>query len=355
MFLTVNAGSSSIKVELFDADLNGVLEGQVSEIGTPRASIRLGGDDVPCDAPDHDAAMGLILTRLSDLGHLVDSFDAAGHRIVQGGADLTEPARLTDEVIAKIEACVPLAPLHNPANLAGIYALARLAPELPQTASFDTAFHAQNPEVAITYPLPKVERDRGLRRYGFHGLSYASLVEKLSEHGLPERVLALHLGNGSSLCAIRGGRSVATSMGYSPISGPPMGTRSGDVDAALVLDLAERHGTDGALRILNKESGLKGLGGTNDMRTLLEDERAEARFAVEHFTYWVARQAGSLIVAMGGVDAIAFTGGIGEHAEPVRDMILARLDWLGAVPVHVVPADEERQIARDAQRVLGHA
>lgn len=351
MILTINAGSSSIKVELFTEELEPVLDGQVSEIGG-KATIRLAGPDEPCAAPDHSAAMGLILDRLAQAGHPVASLSAAAHRVVQGGADLTTPHRVTPDVIAQIEACVPLAPLHNPANLAGIRALMALAPDLPQYASFDTAFHAGNPEVAITYALPKAERDAGLRRYGFHGLSYASLVENLSAKGLPDRLLALHLGNGSSLCAIQGGQSVATSMGYSPISGPPMGTRSGDVDAAAVLDIAARHGIEGAMAMLNKQSGLKALGGTNDMRTLLAADGGDADFAVEHFTYWVARHAGSLIVAMGGIDAIAFTGGIGEHAEEVRARILDRLSWLRDVPVHVIPADEERQIARDALRLM---
>lgn len=352
MILTVNAGSSSIKIELFSEDLESLTSGQVSEIGG-KATIRLDGPDTPCDAPDHETAMALIMDRLAEAGHPVSALTAAAHRVVHGGANLTRPHRLDDDTIAAIEACVPLAPLHNPANLAGMRALSELAPDLQQFASFDTAFHASNPDVAITYALPQSERDRGLRRYGFHGLSYASMVERMRMTGLPRRLLALHLGNGSSLCAIADGRSMATSMGYSPISGPPMGTRSGDIDAAAVLDIVERHGAEGALRILNRESGLKGLGGTNDMRTLLDDESHDASFAVEHFAYWVARHAGSLIVAMGGVDAIAFTGGIGEHAAPVRRMILARLSWLGKVPVHVISADEERQLARDAMRLMG--
>lgn len=352
MILVVNAGSSSIKVELFSDTLDSLLSGMIGEIGGD-AYVKFGGDRKRCDAADHAAAMGIILSHLAEAGHPVDSLTAAGHRVVQGGPDLTAPCRLTQDTIAQIEACVPLAPLHNPANLDGIRALQALAPNLPQFASFDTAFHATNPEVAIRYALPKAEQDRGLRRYGFHGLSYASMVENLSQTGLPRRLMAMHLGNGSSLCAILEGKSMATSMGYSPISGPPMGTRAGDIDAAAVLDIADRHGPDGAMALLNKQSGLKGLGGTNDMETLLATETPEAGFAVEHFAYWVARHAGSLIVAMGGIDAIAFTGGIGEHAAPVRNMILARLSYLGKLPVHIVPADEERQIARDARRLMG--
>lgn len=351
MILTINAGSSSIKVELFDHNLKSVLDGQVSEIGGA-TTLRLNGPDAPCDAPDHTTAMQLILERLEQAGHPAHTLTAAAHRVVQGGAHLTAPTALNDATIAQIESCIPLAPLHNPANLAGINALRQLTPELPQFASFDTAFHADNPDVAITYALPATERAQGLRRYGFHGLSYASLVENLSKTGLPERLLALHLGNGSSLCAIQNGHSVATSMGYSPISGPPMGTRAGDIDAAAVLDMVKRHGIDTTTTLLNKQSGLKALGGTNDMRSLLADESHDADFAVEHFCYWVARHAGSLIVAMGGIDAIAFTGGIGEHAPQVRTRILDRLSWLGPLPVHIIPADEERQIARDALSLM---
>lgn len=246
---------------------------------------------------------------------------------------------------------VPLAPLHNPHNLSGVRALAGLAPDLPQFASFDTAFHATNPEIAVTYALPQAERDKAIRRYGFHGLSYAGMVAQFGDD-LPRRLLGLHLGNGASLCAMVEGKSVANSMGYSPLDGLVMGTRTGCIDGMAVLRLAEDHGVEGAGAILNKESGLKGLAGTNDMATLLSRDDEDARFAVEHFCYWAARQAGSAIAAMRGVDAVAFTGGIGENAETIRDRIMAHLKWLGDIPVHVVPADEERQIARDVVGLL---
>lgn len=350
MILVLNAGSSSLKAELFDAGLASLWTGAVAEIGGT-ARLRLTTGETPAAAADHDAALALLLQALETAGHPLAGLRAAAHRIVHGGATLTAPARLTPATIAAIEACVPLAPLHNPANLAGVRAMSRMLPDLPQCASFDTAFHATNPDLATTYALPQAERDRGLRRYGFHGLSYAALVDSFGA-ALPERLLALHLGNGASLCAILQGRSVATSMGYSPLDGLVMGTRAGAIDGMAVLDLARRHGIDGAATLLNRASGLTGLAGTNDMRKLLARDDAEAGFAVDHFAYWAARAAGSAVVAMGGIDAIAFTGGIGENAGPVRDAILRHLAFLGPVRVHVVAADEERQIARDATRLL---
>ena len=350
MILVVNAGSSSIKIELFDMGLTAILEGKVTEIGG-NARIKLGALDQPVYAPDHKAAFKSILEALSAQGHPASAMQAAAHRIVHGGPDLHAPVHLTPRIMQQVAGYNHLAPLHNPHNLSAIQALAELVPDLPQYASFDTAFHAGHSDLVTTYAIPKSERDKGIRRYGFHGLSYASLVEKLG-HALPRRMLALHLGNGSSLCAIKDGASVASSMGYSPVEGLVMGTRPGAFDSMAVLRMVEDHGTDETLRLLNKESGLKGLGGTNNMIELLASDRAEAAFAIEHYCYWAARQAGSAIVAMGGVDAIAFTGGIGENVAPIRSRILQHLDFLGDLPVHIVPADEERQIARDALRLM---
>jgi acetate kinase len=278
----------------------------------------------------------------------------AAHRVVHGGRDLTHTLHIVPAVLEGIRACIPLAPLHNPANLTGIEALARLAPNLAQYASFDTGFHATNPDVATRYALPKDAEDLGLRRYGFHGISYASLVRNLRAQGdlLPKRVLGLHLGNGASLCAILNGASVATSMGYSPVSGLTMGTRSGDIDANAVLKLAEVHGLEGAAQILNRASGLLGLGGVADMRALHEAKTPEARFAVDHFVYWAIRHAGSMIAAMGGVDLLAFTGGIGENDTLVRDGITQGLAWAGGPRAVVVPAEEEKQIAIDALALM---
>lgn len=349
MILVLNAGSSSLKVTVFSASLDGLAAYQVSEIGG-QATLRTAAGTVPATAPDHTAALGLVLTAAAAEGFPTRRLTAAAHRVVHGGAGLTAAARITPAVEAAIAACSALAPLHNPANLAGIRAMARVAPDLPQYASFDTAFHATNPPVAVTYALPQAERDKGIRRFGFHGISYAGLVRAITP--LPRRLLALHLGNGASLCAILDGRSVATSMGYSPLDGLVMGSRTGQIDGMAVLRLAEDHGIARAADILNRESGLRALAGTNDMATILSRDDAEARFAVEHFCYWATRQAGSAIAAMGGIDAIAFTGGIGEHAIPVRDRIVAGLDWAGKVPVHVVRADEERTIAEEARALM---
>ena len=345
MILVVNAGSSSIKVEVFSPELVSLLTASVSEIGGA-GTLRCGDDDMSLAAPDHATALKAILGALERRGHPLASVTAAGHRVVHGGAALTAPAPVTPAVLCAIEACIPLAPLHNPHNLAGIRALVAARPELPQVACFDTAFHAGNAPVATTYALPRAARDAGLRRYGFHGISYASVVTHFGAD-LPARLLALHLGNGASLCAIRDGRSVATTMGYSPLDGLTMGTRSGALDPAAVLALAAEHGIAETGRLLNRDSGLRGLAGNSDMRALLARTDDAARFAVEHFAYWAARHAGSAVVAMGGIDAVAFTGGIGENAAPVRDRIMDHLSFLGPLPHHVVPADEERQIARD--------
>lgn len=333
MLLVVNAGSSSLKLAVFDARLAQVAQARAERIGTGGAATHL-------DALQHG---------LADMALTPAQLTGAAHRVVHGGRGLTNTLRVTPAVLEGIRACIPLAPLHNPANLMAIEALARLAPDLPQYASFDTGFHATNPDEATRYALPASASDLGLRRYGFHGISYASLVRNLRDAGdLPPRVLGLHLGNGASLCAILNGQSVATTMGYSPVSGLTMGTRSGDIDANAVLKLAEVHGIDGASQILNRASGLLGLGGVADMRAIHAETSPEARFAIGHFVYWVIRHAGSMIAAMGGVDLLAFTGGIGENDNVVRDRITQGLAWAGAPRAVVVPAQEEKQIALDA-------
>ena len=345
MILVVNAGSSSVKVALFDAGLTRLVSGAVTEIGS-NGKLTLGSIRHPISASNHTEALTALLQALD-----TPALTAAAHRIVHGGADMTAPARVTADIIAQITACNRLAPLHNPQNLAGIAAIATALPALPQYVSFDTAFHATNDPLATTYALPAAERAKGIRRYGFHGLSYQSLVQSLGT-ALPDRLLALHLGNGASLCAIKCGKSVASSMGYSPLDGLVMGTRTGAIDGMAVLRLAEDYGIARAAKILNSHSGLRALGGTSNMADLLTSDSNEARFAVNHFCYWAARQAGSAIVAMGGVDAVAFTGGIGENAGEIRDRIMDHLAFLGKVPVHVIAADEEQQIARDALSLM---
>lgn len=353
--LVVNAGSSSIKLAVFSADLNQQLSAEASGIGST-GQLRVGDARQETALATHAEAFDKLLEQLKAQGFPTGSFAAAGHRVVHGGESLTAPARVTPAVLAEIEACACLAPLHNPHHAAAIRALAALMPELPQVACFDTAFHAENPEAALRYALPARPETRGIRRYGFHGISYAALVRRWPEvtgTPLPERLLALHLGNGASLCAIRGGRSVATTMGYSPLEGLTMGTRTGAIDGNAVLALAETLGIDRTRRLLNHESGLLGLSGLSpDMRALEAADTAEARFAIEHFCYWAARHAGSMIAAMEGIDAIAFTGGIGENAASVREDITRRLAWAGDVPARVIPAAEEQQIARDTKTLL---
>ena len=354
MLLVVNAGSSSIKCAVFDLNLTESVAGSITEIGG-EGRLKLGALDLRCAAEDHKAALALLLNALADQGFPLAQLTAAAHRVVHGGADLVQSCRITPAVAAAIADCIPLAPLHNPANLTAIHALADLLPHLPQYASFDTAFHATNPPEAVTYALPLAVRQQGLRRYGFHGISYAGIVRKLQEttnNHLPNRLLALHLGNGASLCAILNGASVATTMGYSPLDGLTMGTRAGGIDGNAVLRLAELHGIEGAARILNRDSGLLGLGGHSDMRALMAAGTPEAAFAVQHFIYWAIRHAGSMIAAMGGLDAVAFTGGIGENDVPLRTAILDGLKWAGPVPFHVIQATEERSIAAEALRLL---
>ena len=350
MILVLNAGSSSLKIEVFDTTLSSRISGRVTNLGTD-GTLFLGDTKTPVHTHDHAQALSLMLDALAQAGFPLDAFTAAAHRIVHGGSVLTAPARVRPPVIATIESVVPLAPLHNPNNLAGIYALQERAPDLPQYCSFGTAFHATNPDVATRYAIPQTHHDAGIRRYGFHGLSYANMVADFGDH-LPALLLALHLGNGASLCAIQNGQSIATSMGYSPLSGLTMGTRSGDIDGAAVLRMSKSLGEDETDRMLNKNSGLKALAGDNNMKTLLDRDDETAAFAIEHFCYWAARHAGSAIVAMGGLDAVAFTGGIGENAPIVRDRIMAHLACFGDVPVHVIAADEEKQIARDALALI---
>lgn len=350
MILVLNAGSSSLKIEVFDEELGSVISGRVTNLGTA-GELKLGAAKTKVDTRNHAHALELMLAALKDAGYPLTAFTAAAHRIVHGGAVMTEPARLRPPVIATIESVIPLAPLHNPNNLAGVYALHEMAPDLPQYCSFGTAFHATNPEVATRYAIPQTHHDAGIRRYGFHGLSYANMVADFGD-ALPEHLLAFHLGNGASLCAIHNGKSIATSMGYSPLSGLTMGTRSGDIDGAAVLRMSKALGEDETDRMLNKNSGLQALAGDNNMKTLLERKDDAAKFAVDHFCYWAARHAGSAVVAMGGLDAVAFTGGIGENAAPIRDRIMELLSCFGNVPVHVIVADEEKQIARDALALI---
>jgi acetate kinase len=302
---------------------------------------------------------------------------AAGHRVVHGGADFTAPVRVDAAVLAALDALVPLAPLHQPHNLAAIRAVSAAAPDLPQVACFDTAFHATIPAVAQAFALPRTLAAEGIRRYGFHGLSYEAIAARLPEVLGPRadgRVIVAHLGNGASLCAMRGRASVASTMGFTALDGLMMGTRTGTIDPGVLLHLMEAKGWDAARlgRLLYKESGLLGVSGlSSDMRALLASDAPEAAEAVALFVYRAVREIGSLAAALGGLDALVFTAGIGEHAAPVRAAIVAGCAWLGLTldtaanaaggprisgpgpaSAWVVPTDEEGVIARATARLV---
>ena len=325
--LAVNMGSTSLKLSAFR---NGARVAQAR-----RGGLVPGG---------HGAALEEAIAETAT--RIGAAPDAVLHRIVHGG-ERSAPERLDAKAIERLDALSPLAPLHNPPALAAVRALAEHEPDLPQIAIFDTAFHASLPEPERTIPIPPEAGGPAMRRYGFHGISYAGVAAAIDP--LPERLLALHLGGGCSACAILNGRSVATTMGYSPTSGLPGGTRSGDIDPMAVLDLARRHGIDEAGAILNRRSGLLALGGSADMRTL----RAEGGTrAIDHLVHACLRHAGALVAAMRGVDAVAFTGGIGENDEAFRDAVMDGLAWTGCTTSHVVPADEAATMLRLAAPLL---
>jgi acetate kinase len=303
---------------------------------------------------------------------------AIGHRVVHGGARFTQPTRVTGEVITALEALVPLAPLHQPHNIGPIKSILKADPDLPQVACFDTAFHRTNPDIAQAFALPIELRDQGVRRYGFHGLSYeyiASVLPKVAPDIADGRVIAMHLGSGASACAIRSGQSMASTMGFSALDGLPMGTRCGELDAAVVLHLIMQRGMspNDVQDLLYKRSGMLGLSGISaDFRDLLGRGDSRAQFAIGVFCYRVARNVGSLAAALGGVDALVFTAGVGEHAAPVRAMICRMCAWLGVqldeaanegncpcistagsrVQAWVIPTNEELMIARHTRALL---
>ncbi len=340
--LVLNAGSSSLKYASYD-----------------RSSLKrlaYGQENVATSGQSHSAALRAVLAKIAEVS---GPPSAVGHRVVHGGK-LNQPAVITPEIRAQIEAAAPMAPLHNPPALKVIDAVQTLYPSLPQIACFDTAFHAGNPPEATSFALPEKLRAKGLRRYGFHGLSYASTVRRFkAETGqpLPNRLLVFHLGAGASIAAILNGKGVATTMGFSPLDGLTMATRAGSLDPGLLLYLLQHEGMDAAEidHMLNHQSGLKALGGSADMKTLLETDTPEAQFAVSHFVYWAARHAGSMIAALQGIDGIVFTGGIGENADLIRSRILDRLRWTRLNLKRqswVIAADEEGEIVQLVNRFL---
>jgi len=393
--LVINSGSSSVKYQVIDTETDRPLVvGLVERIGsgvailTQRrisdgARIKQSGSIL-----DHRDAVGAVLDLLRDTekGAFSGSEgpDAVGHRVVHGGEAFTGSVRIDDQVEDSIRDCIELAPLHNPANLAGIVAARFRLPDIPHVAVFDTAFHATLPPHAFHYALPYVlYRRYRIRRYGFHGTSHRHVGRRVAELlGRPPeelRIISLHLGNGASACAISGGASVDTSMGFTPLEGLVMGTRSGDLDPAVVLHVMAREelssGDAGAM--LNKHSGLLGLSGiSGDMRDLVEEEATSdrARLALDVYAYRIRKYVGSYAAAMGGVDAVAFTGGIGENSAAIRSRALQELGFLGievdpernqaltggeegcfqagSVDLLVIRSGEEVTIARETERVL---
>ncbi len=387
----VNAGSSSLKFSVFTSKVfKPLLHGQVEGLGNGAHAIAKASDGrvlleqrwAPDAHMDHEAALAYLLQALPPHlqgHHLV----AVGHRIVHGGVHFHEPVVLTEAVLAELHTLIPLAPLHQPHNLSPVAALHKLAPHLPQVACFDTAFHAGNPEVATRFALPFELYDAGVRRYGFHGLSYeyiASRLPHVDAHAAKGRTVVMHLGNGASMCALSAGRSVASSMGFTALDGLPMGTRCGSIDAGVLLWLMDERGLNARQieHLLYSESGLLGVSGlSSDMRTLLDSDSARAREAVDLYVYRIGRELGSLAAALGGLDAIVFTAGIGEHAAPIRERVVRDAAWLGVdldeaansrpveegqalriskadsrVAAWVIPTNEELMIARHTARLV---
>lgn len=386
--LVVNAGSSSVKFQVFSAQSSGELtrkiKGQIDGIGT-RPRLRGSGADAtqsadrefrPEDVADVPAALHAAAAWLRD--ELRINPTAIGHRVVHGGPDFDRPVLVTAEVLARLERYVPLAPLHQPHNLAPIRSILARLPDLPQVACFDTAFHRGHSAIADHYAIPERFYAEGVRRYGFHGLSYEYIATRLPQVA-PEiasaRVIVAHLGSGASMCALAGGRSVESSMGFTALDGIPMGTRPGQIDPGVLLYLIEQKGMSAAAvaDLLYRECGLKGLSGiSNDVRELQASKDPRAQFALDHFCYRVALHAGMLASALGGLDAFVFTAGIGENSADVRARVAARLEWLGAeldaaanaahamlisrqgsrLALYVIPTDEELMIARHTCALL---
>ena len=386
--LVVNAGSSSVKFQVFAADgdsrLRCLVKGQMDGIGTrphlraegPNRQLLIDQSYPPAQIGDVPAALLCAGTWLRETQKLEPT--AVGHRVVHGGPQYDRPVRVDGDVLANLERYVSLAPLHQPNNLAPIRVLLARFPDLPQVACFDTAFHRGHSAVADHYAIPERFYAEGVRRYGFHGLSYEYVADRLREVApavATGRVIIAHLGSGASMCALAKGRSVESTMGFTALDGLPMGTRPGQIDPGVLLYLITEKGMTGEAvqDLLYRESGLKGLSGiSNDMRELQTNSTPAAKLAVDYFVYRVALNAGMLAAALGGLDAFVFTAGIGERSAVIRARVAERLAWLGVVfdPVaneagksvishpesriglYVVPTDEELMIARQTLALL---
>jgi acetate kinase len=385
--LTLNSGSSSIKFAVFAVTATAadecLYEGAVTDLGESRARFSIKDHRTAqqtrheVTAVDHGQALQNILDWLEQEAADLD-FVAAGHRVVHGGSLFRQPVRVDEAVLARLKTLIALAPLHQPHALLAMEALMAQRPELRQVACFDTAFHASMPWQEQMFALPRELFQQGVRRYGFHGLSYEYIARILPQYlgeAAQGKVVVAHLGHGASMCALTNLQSVATTMSFTPLDGLPMGTRSGSIDPAIVLYLLAGGMTGEAISdLLHHQSGLRGVSGISaDMRALLASDDVAAKEAVDYFCYRINRELGSLAAALGGLDALVFTGGIGEHSAIVRDKICQFASWLGVeldseanqantpristnnsrVPVWVIPADEEQVIARHTARLLG--
>jgi acetate kinase len=383
--LVLNAGSSSLKFATFAVSSSTPaldLRGQLAGIGQGETKLTVA--DAHGDRADwgkaqrlagHADAMQVLIDRLQ-IARNRDDWIGVGHRVVHGGTRFSAPVQVDDAILQQLAALIPLAPLHQPHNVAPIEALRAALPDLPQVACFDTAFHASQPETAVRFPLPEKFWQAGLRRYGFHGLSYEAILHALPAvaGGIPGRLVIAHLGNGASMAAVRDGKCVATTMGFSTLDGLVMGTRPGAIDPGVLLHLL-RGGMsrDELERLLYHESGVKGVSGlTADMKTLLESADPRAKLAIDLYCYRIARELGSLAAALGGLDALVFTGGVGENAAAIRARVCADAGWLGLeldeagnangapristsgsrTAAWIVPTDEEQTIARHTHRLL---
>jgi acetate kinase len=390
VYLVLNAGSSSLKFQVFDAGgsgrLNRIYRGVYAGLkGAPHFLVTDVGGEVVAEQSWHDTdrfghteALDHLASWLGEHRHDY-RLEAVGHRVVHGGTNHSDAALVDKQLVEELERLIPLAPLHQPHNLEPIRILCDIRPNLPQVASFDTAFHRSQPEIAQLYALPRRMIDAGVRRYGFHGLSYAyvaSVLPRIDVALAGGRVIVAHLGNGASMCALSNGLSVATTMGFSALEGLPMGTRSGSIDAGIVFYMLRemKIGIEEAERVLYTEAGLLGVSGvSNDMRMLrtVADTKPGAREAIDLFVYRIVREAGSLIAALGGIDGFVFTAGIGENDAETRAEVLRGLAWAGFVldeaanasghnrittgggpTAWVVPTDEELMIAKDMQSIL---
>lgn len=388
--LVVNAGSSSIKFLLFagEGSLEPLLRGQIEGIHTaPRFAARDSSGAITAEKSwgegvrlGHDGAVAHLAEFLREQGQVLGfELGAVGHRVVHGGMEYAAPVRVDGNVIKVLERFVPLAPLHQPHNLTPIRLLLERRPELPQVACFDTAFHATNSDVSRRFAIPASLHDAGVRRYGFHGLSYEYIASVLPRHdarAAAGKTVVLHLGNGSSMCALDACHSITSTMGFTAVDGLPMGTRSGTLDPGVILYLMDERGMDARAieKLLYSQSGLFGISGiSSDMRKLLDSDDPRARLAVDVYIYRIRRELGSLAAALGGLDALVFTAGVGENSAEIRQRICRDAEWLGVeidpaanaksgpristpgsrVAAWVIPTNEELMIAQHTIRLVG--